>query len=467
MKDFCFRLNPHTFVRHYAEFFYMENQVSHTRAMLPVENFMWLATVEYKSVYSFEQLYKQKETAQYIEISKIEGLLHQLHDYWLIDIIDLPITLERKFSYAQKHQIDNLFVNAPLIGNVKTGKNSYLRNLQIELTDRCNERCIHCYLPNEKKDKGKTLTVEQIMYILHQYREMQGLKVVFSGGEILLHTDLFRILEECRRLNLMILLQSNLLSLTEDNLQKIKALNVFNVQVSLYSTDKHIHDMITGRKGSFEKTKRNLELLVANDIPVMISCPVMQHNFPSVRSLHKYASELGVDVYFDFMMMAECNGSKDNLAVRLDLNQTREMLQFHLESHPAFLDAIATARSLEEALSKKYARRRTMCDILSASLCIDSDGSIYPCPGWNGMKLGHISTSILADVWLSEKANELRSIHIGRFQKCNECNLHNFCDMCAVYNYNENGDIYNICPRFCNMADMLRECVINKYNEYH
>lgn len=467
MKDFCFRLNPHTFVRHYDEFFYLENQVSHTRAMLPVEDFMWLATVEYESIYSFEQLYKSKETAINIDIFSIEGLLHQLHDYWLIDILNRPMTLERKFSYAQKNQMEHLFADAPLIGSVEASKKPYLRNLQIELTDMCNERCIHCYLPNEKKDKGKALTVEQIICILHQYREMQGLKVVFSGGEILLHTDLFHILEECKRLNLMILLQSNLLLLTEDNLERMKALNVFNVQVSLYSTDKYIHDTITGRKGSFEKTKRNLELMVANDIPVMISCPVMQHNFSSVNSLHKYAGELGVDVYFDFMMMAECNGSKDNLTVRLDLNQTREMLQFHLESHPAFLNAIATAHSPEEALSKKYARRRTMCDILSASLCIDSDGTVYPCPGWNGMKLGHISSSGLADVWLGEKANELRSIHIDKFQKCNGCKLHNFCDMCAVYNYNENGDIYNICPRFCDMAKILRECVINKYNEYH
>lgn len=467
MKDFYFRLNPHTYLRHYPEFFYMENQVSHTRAILPTEYFTWLATVEYESVYSSKQLYKRKKMDKGIESSKIEQLLHQLHDFWLIDIIDRPMTIERKFSYTHKNQIDNLFADASLIGGVEGNPKPYLRNLQIELTDMCNERCIHCYLPNEKKNKGKALTVEQIICILHQYREMQGLKVIFSGGEILLHTDLFSILEECKKLNLMILLQSNLLSLTKDNLQKIKALNVFNVQVSLYSTDAHIHDTITGRKGSFEKTKRNLELMVANDIPVMISCPVMQNNFPSVHSLHKYASELGVDVYFDFIMMAECNGSRDNLTVRLNLKQTREMLQFYLESHPAFLNAISTAHSLDEALSKKYARRRTMCDILSASLCIDSDGTFYPCPGWNGMQLGHISTSMLADVWWGEKADELRNIPISRFQKCNGCELHNFCDMCAVYNYNENGDIYNICPRFCDMAKILRECVINKYNEYH
>lgn len=108
-----------------------------------------------------------------------------------------------------------------------------------------------------------------------------------------MHPHLFRILEECKRLNLMILLQSNLLSLTETGLQRIKELDVFNVQVSLYSTDERIHERITQRKGSFAKTKRNLELLVKHDIPVMISCPVMDLNFSTVRGLHRYAKELG------------------------------------------------------------------------------------------------------------------------------------------------------------------------------
>lgn len=106
------------------------------------------------------------------------------------------------------------------------------------------------------------MSVEQVIEILQQFRAMNGLKVVFSGGEILLHANLFEILEECKRLNLMILLQSNLLSLTEANLKKIKELDVFNVQVSLYSTDEQIHESITRRKGSFERTKRNIEMLV-------------------------------------------------------------------------------------------------------------------------------------------------------------------------------------------------------------
>ena len=464
MIDFRFRLNRHTFVRMYPEYIYFENQVSHIQVMLPASEFAWLSVVLDGASYGFEQIYGGTPDKQ-----EAEKTLRQLHEAWVIDIEteDGPVLSDRNFSYRHKHEVERRFADFPLVGIASPTDRPYLQNLQIELTDACNERCIHCYLPNSKKDRCKALSKEQVFDILHQYREMGGLKIIFSGGEILLHPHLFNILEECRKLDLMILLQSNLLTLTEDNVQKIKDLDVFNIQVSLYSTDAHIHDTITRRKGSFAKTKRSLELLVQNDIPALISCPVMDTNFSTVRSLSRYAKDLGVDIYFAYMMMAQCDGCRDNLDTRLDVAQVKEMVKFDLESKPLFIEAISSSSSLEEALSKKYARRRSMCKILSSSLCIDSDGTFYPCPGWNGMILGNIRNSTISEVWHSETADKLRAICVADFTKCKGCDKQNFCNMCVVYNYNELGDMYRICPRFCEMAEMFRECVTEKYNELH
>ena len=70
----------------------------------------------------------------------------------------------------------------------------------------------------------------------------------------------------------------------------------------------------------------------------------MSQNVSTVRSLHKYAQSLGVDVYFDFMMMAECNGKNDNLSVRINLEQAEDMLQFRIDSQPKLIEAIKYAR---------------------------------------------------------------------------------------------------------------------------
>lgn len=429
-----FKLNPNTFIREYDGCVYLENQAIHTRACLTPDEWN----------------------------NPDEELLQQLDSAWLIDVGEA--SNGRCFSYAHKAANDALSDNMPVIGH-GTLPRPLLQNLQIELTDACNERCIHCYLPNSKKDRATSLKIEKVVEILQQYRQMGGLKIVLSGGEILLYRDLFEILDECRCLNLMILLQTNLLALTEATLRRIKELNVFNMQVSLYSDDPEIHDSITGRKGSFEITRHNIERLVEADVPLLISCPVMLQNFHTVHSLYAYAKALGVDIYFDYMMMAECDGSVDNLACRITADEAREMIRFHLDRTPAYIDAIKSSATLAEALGKKYGRRRNLCSILSSSLCIDSDGSVYPCPGWNGMKIGNAKSMDLADIWKGAQAWKIRVIKPQDFPKCHDCDNKNFCEMCAVYNYNENGDFQKPCPRFCEMAAMLKDCVIEKYQQ--
>ena len=339
-----------------------------------------------------------------------------------------------------------------------------IENLQIELTNSCNERCIHCYLPNKIKDTNQSLPTELVIDVLRQLHDMGGQKVVFSGGEVLLYKRLFDVLEECHRLRLRTLLQSNLLTMTPDMIDKFKQLDIFNVQVSLYSTDEQIHDSITHRKGSWRKTKQNLELLVKNGVHVLISCPVMQQNFSTVSDMRHYADEIGIDLYFDYVMMAQCDGDKANLETRLNREQMRQMIEFMIDTKPEYVEAIAESKSLEEVLRKKFARRKTVCSILSSGMCIDTDGTVYPCPGWNGMQLGNIRESRLADIWNhAPKSQELRSVTPNDFKQCLHCDLQNFCNMCAVYNYNERGDMFSVCKSFCDCAQMMKECVTNNY----
>ena len=58
-----------------------------------------------------------------------------------------------------------------------------ISNIQFELTSKCNERCIHCYIPNEKKNNGINMPTVKVKNIIDQLAEMGGLHVTFSGGE--------------------------------------------------------------------------------------------------------------------------------------------------------------------------------------------------------------------------------------------------------------------------------------------
>lgn len=441
-------LNRNVTLREFGDgIVYLENQVTHLKA--------WLKDEDAETVKALPEIKPDANMP----------MLQKLRELWFIDEDDEGEF--RDFSYARKRETENLAATDNPWGKRLLQDNTlWLNNLQIELTDSCNERCIHCYMPEQLKDRADEMDFEAVKDLLEQYRAINGVKVVFSGGEIFLHKDLFKILDLCRKLGLFVLLQTNLFILTPQILNKLKDLRIFNIQVSLYSTVPSVHDSITTKKGSCLRTIANIRKLVEADIPIIIACPVMKQNFDSVADVQAFADRLGVEVYYDYIMMARSDGEKENLDHRISLTQTRDMIDFLLEHKDEFRGAIETSANAEELLSKKFARRRNVCSILSNGLCVSPDGSAYPCPGWKGFSLGNLAKSSLDSIWSeSQKARELRSVDMeSDFEKCLGCSLRNFCDMCAVYNYNESGDIYHVSERFCEVASIFRQAVIDKFH---
>jgi uncharacterized radical SAM superfamily Fe-S cluster-containing enzyme len=68
-------------------------------------------------------------------------------------------------------------------------------NVQLDLTYRCNERCIHCYLDHD--DHGEMSTAE-IKGLLDQMADAGVFYLTISGGEILMRRDFFELLEQAR-----------------------------------------------------------------------------------------------------------------------------------------------------------------------------------------------------------------------------------------------------------------------------
>ena len=86
-----------------------------------------------------------------------------------------------------------------------------ISSLQFELSSRCNERCIHCYIPNEKKNHGFDMPTAKVKSILDEFAAMGGLHVTLSGGEAFMHKDLMEIVKYCREKDLKISILSNIL----------------------------------------------------------------------------------------------------------------------------------------------------------------------------------------------------------------------------------------------------------------
>ena len=189
-----------------------------------------------------------------------------------------------------------------------------LLDLQIEATSACNERCKHCYLPDNRI--RKTLDGSVIHSVLAELSEMGGVGVTFSGGEFLLRRDAPDILRHARASDLKISALSNATLVTEAIAEALAAVNPAQIQVSVYSIDPSVHDAITGLPGSLMATLAGIAMLHRYDVPCEISCPVMTSNKASFPAVLAWAKGMGMKAAPDLILMGRGDLTTDNLDER-------------------------------------------------------------------------------------------------------------------------------------------------------
>lgn len=374
--------------------------------------------------------------------------------------IDNPKTLASDFSQKTKKKgLENTqdFFLEEVQGH------PLISNIQFELSSRCNERCIHCYIPNSKKNKGSDMPLEKVKSILDEFAIMGGLHVTLSGGEAFLHKDLIEICRYCREKDLKISILSNLISLREDQIPALKEVNLSLIQTSLYSMNPEIHDYITTIKGSHAKTKAAIELLVKNDIPVQISCPIMKANRKGYVEVLEYARNLKIKAQTDYIMMAQANFCTDNLANRISIEETEELLRDIIEHDTNYKKMLEEKPPVSDFIALDFERykKQRVCGVGYDNCCITVNGDVYPCAGWQSYVLGNVYNQSLKEIWEeSPKVKELRKITQASFPQCLKCEDRDFCARCLVRNYNESGgDMFKINEHFCKVASLNKKLV--------
>lgn len=379
--------------------------------------------------------------------------------------IENPKTLIDDYTQKTKEDVDDN-TQEVLFNAIKD--TTTILNLQFELSSRCNERCIHCYIPNEKKNHGEDMPPQKVKELIDEYAEMGGIHITFSGGEAFLHKDLLELVRYSREKDMKVSILSNLIAVTDKQVEKLQELNISLIQVSLYSMDPEKHDYITKVKGSFERTKRVIEKLVAADIPVQISCPVMKANLDGYEKVLEYAKALKIKAECDFIMMARSDLDKSNLSNRLSLEETERILRTIIENDDNYKENTLQQIPISDRINfdlESYLKE-PICGVGYDSCCVAANGDIYPCSGWGGYVLGNVYTQSLRDIWVnSPKAKQLRKITRASFPQCVSCEARDYCSACLVRNYNESGgDMFKINQHFCDVA-FLTKRLVEEYKE--
>lgn len=314
--------------------------------------------------------------------------------------------------------------------------------LHVDLTDACNERCVHCYLP-----KGGVHFIDTALALkaLDEFRAAQGLTVTVSGGECLLHRDFAAIVRHARGLDLNIIVLSNLTLCGAETVALLKEVDPQFVNVSLYAADEKVHDSVTQVPGSCAKTKAAIDALIAAGVHVRIQTPFMRENAGCVAELKAYAAERRIHLVADCDIIGGTDQTCANRSHALALGEMEALVS-------ANRDLFRFGPRPPEACG----RDAKVCDVGDARLNLDAEGRYYPCDGFHGAILGDARTDSLMDVWTGEAMNRLRALRNSDFGECASCADRAWCKVCPMRNFNETGDMLSHAPWRCGMARLVR-----------
>jgi radical SAM protein with 4Fe4S-binding SPASM domain len=301
-------------------------------------------------------------------------------------------------------------------------------SVQLDVTYRCNERCVHCYLDHD--DHGE-MTAAEIMDVLDQLAEAGVFFLCLSGGEVLMRMDFFRILEYARSLLFCVKVKTNAFMIREKEADRLRELGVQAVQVSIYSHRPEVHDAITKLPGSLMRSIAGMRLLRERGMKTIIANVLMRSNLNDYAGVKALAKELGAEYTIDPTITPKMDGDRSILPLGIgddDLQQA-----FHNG------DLVG---NVEEFCAPPPAVNDDVLDGLPCSAghtaCyISPYADVYPCVQFP-LPTGNVRKQKFLEIWRhSPQMNEVRSIHARDLPSCSTCTHVGSCTRCPGLAYME------------------------------
>jgi AdoMet-dependent heme synthase len=302
-------------------------------------------------------------------------------------------------------------------------------SVHMDLTYRCNERCVHCYLDHE--DHGE-MTTGEIKRVLAEMADAGVFLVTFSGGEIFLRKDFFEILEYARYdLQFCVKLKTNAVLIREAEAARLREIGVESVQISIYSHREEVHDAVTLIPGSLRRSLTAARFLKSQGLRVVFANVLMAQNrqdYPGVRAL---AEEMGVECTLDPTIAPMMDGNRSTLSLGVHDEGLRELFR-----DPAVVGRVEEYCAVADPADDN-ALSTTPCSAGHTSCYVSPYGEVFPCVQFP-LPTGNVRHDRFLDIWRhSEQMNEVRSIRLKDLTTCTSCSHVGNCTRCPGLAYME------------------------------
>ncbi len=320
----------------------------------------------------------------------------------------------------------------------------------IDLTSRCNLRCVHCYVRSSTRQQE--LSLAEIERIFDELSAAGCLWLLLTGGEPLLRPDFSEIYLLAKKKGFLINLFTNAVLVNEDIAAMLAEWRPFAVEVTLYGATAETYERVTGVPGSFRRCLDGINLLRDKNIPLRFKSMLLTINSHELGRMMALAESLGGEFRYDGNIHGHLGGSREPCRFRLTPEQILE------------LDVADSRRidALREFLrfSSQFTRdpkRIYHCGAGINSFHIDSQGRLCLCM-LSRRESFDLCTGTFAEGW-QEFLARVRFQETKGANACAACKLYDLCGQCPGWGEIEDGDPEQSSEFLCRLAH-LRSAVL-------
>jgi radical SAM protein with 4Fe4S-binding SPASM domain len=305
----------------------------------------------------------------------------------------------------------------------------------LELTERCNLNCVHCYInraAGDREAQKKELSLTQWQNLLDDMAEAGVLGLVLTGGEPLLRLDFQGIYTHAKKRGMIINLFTNATLITAELADFFRDLTPATVEISIYGHTRETYEAVTRTPGSHERCLRGIDLLLARGIPVALKTMVMKVNAHELWALKAWAEGLGVRFRYDATLNSRLDGGRQPLACRLSPEQ---VVEFDRKDEKRRQEWLEFAEKFVGSIDMEYLYS---CGAGLSNFALNSYGEMYPCLISRSSAYDVIKGSF-AEGW-QKFLPGTRRLKPRNEYPCGRCDLHSLCDQCPGWASLEHGE---------------------------
>lgn len=347
-----------------------------------------------------------------------------------------------------------------ILSNWMNGKEAPPITIEINVTNRCNQKCLSCWQRNGNINYDE-LSEEKWLDVVKEASEMGIKEIRLPGsGEPLMRKDLIlKIMEEAKKGGMEGLLITNGTLFEENSVRKVVDMEWDNVTFSIDGPDVEMNDYLRGVEGAFEASTRWLKEFVRlkqelkKDKPILrINVVLSNKNYDKLEKMIELAHELGCNaVSIQPMTVFSSLGEE----LKLNKKQLKELPK-HINNAKQLAEKYRIHTNVDSFLESEVIEKANEMDEVMKSetknienrflslpcfepwynIIITPNGIAGPCSMFGGVNGVSIADKKLAEIWYGKYFTNIRERLLKK-------DLFDFCKNCCVVVFEENKRLRN------------------------